>query len=52
MVLVVAGGAVQRLEASAWLVASGRIVDEVDRGRCGRGGADVFAEGRVHLLQG
>lgn len=52
MVLVVAGRAVQRLEASARLGTSERTVERVDRGRCGRGGAGVFAEGRVHLLQG
>lgn len=55
MVLVVAGRAVQRLEASARLGTSERTVervDRMDRGRCGRGGAGVFAEGRVHLLQG
>lgn len=55
MVLVVAGRAAQRLEASARLGTSERTVervDRMDRGRCGRGGAGVFAEGRVHLLQG
>jgi hypothetical protein len=52
MVLVVAGRAVQRLEASARLGTSERIVDRVDRVRCGRGGAGVFGEGRVHLVQG